>query len=330
MSENNETLQDSVYLPASTVMADANPSLDLAKLSNIQDNPAVAYLVSLGSKRSRQTMSSFLGITAGMLGYPGLQNCPWGELRRHHVTAVIELLRDSGKAPATINTYLSGIKGVAHEAWVMKLLDTESYQHIKDVRSVRGSRLPKGRALQREEIRTLFFTCESDTRAMGLRDAAIFAVLIGCGLRRSEIVALDFEHVIQREQALKVLGKGNKERLAYMPDGTWQRVSQWIEEVRGDYAGPLFPRIRRHDDVTSSRMSDQAIYHILDSRRIESGLEKFAPHDLRRTFASSMLENGEDIITVKDAMGHASVATTQKYDRRGDERLKEASKRLKF
>ncbi len=58
-------------------------------------------------------------------------------------------------------------------------------------------------------------------------------------------------------------------------------------------------------------MSDQAIYHILDTRRVETGLEKFAPHDLRRTFASSMLDNGEDIVTVKDAMGHSSIATTQ-------------------
>ncbi|MCV5688813.1 site-specific integrase, partial [Escherichia coli] len=89
-----------------------------------------------------------------------------------------------------------------------------------------------------------------------------------------------------------------------------------------------FPRIRRFDDVTGERMSDQAIYHILETRRVEAGLEMFAPHDLRRTFASSMLDNGEDIVTVKDAMGHSSIATTQKYDRRGDERLKRASQRL--
>lgn len=138
------------------------------------------------------------------------------------------------------------------------------------------------------------------------------------------------ESVITRDRALRVLGKGNKERIAYVPDGAWQRLMRWVEEVRGEQPGPLFQRIRRFDDVTADRMTDQAIYHILETRRIEAGLEKFAPHDLRRTFASAMLDNGEDIITVKDAMGHASVTTTQKYDRRGDERLKQASRRLEF
>ncbi len=296
----------------------------------VYDNPAIAYLVSLGSKRSRQTMKSFLDIVAKMLGYQNVQDCTWHALRRHHVQAIMEMLSDSGKAPATINTYLSALKGVALEAWTMKQLDTDNFQHIKQVRSVRGNRLPKGRALERYEIKTLFFTCENDVSTKGLRDAAILGVLVGCGLRRSEIISLDMKHIIRREQALRVMGKGNKERLSYMPEGTWARLTRWIDEVRGDHAGPLFTRIRRHDDVTDDRLSDQAIYHILETRRIESGLEKFAPHDLRRTFASVMLDNGEDIVTVKDAMGHSSITTTQKYDRRGDERLKNAARNLSF
>lgn len=299
-----------------------------SSLQNIHDNPAIAYLLSLGSKRSRQTMGSFLNIVAKMIGFQNLRDCAWSSMRRHHILAVLEMLSDSGKAPATINTYLAALKGVALEAWTMKQIDTDSFQHIKQVRSVKGSRLPKGRALERHEIRSLFFTCESDLSSKGVRDAAILGVLLGCGLRRSEIVALDMVDMIYKDRALKVLGKGNKERIAYVPGGAWKRLEKWVEEVRGEHEGPLFPRIRRFDDVTGERMSDQAIYHILETRRVETGLEKFAPHDLRRTFASSMLDNGEDIVTVKDAMGHSSIATTQKYDRRGDERLKRASQRL--
>lgn len=302
--------------------------LDDDRLNTAQRNPAVAYLLSLGSKRSRQTMGSFLRIVANMLQYPDIFTCPWGELKRFHVQAIIEMLQDSDKAPATINTYLSAIKGVAMEAWSMSLIDTDTYQHIRHIRSVKGSRLSKGRALSPAEVRSLFFTCESDGSGKGLRDAAIIAILVGCGLRRSEVVALDYESIMPREQALKVLGKGNRERVAFMPRGTWTRLNTWVEEVRGERPGALLTRIRKFDDVTSERMSDQAIYHILETRRIESGLEKFAPHDLRRTFASSMLDNGEDIITVKDAMGHSSIATTQQYDRRGDDRLKDAAQRL--
>ncbi|TGC12217.1 tyrosine-type recombinase/integrase [Escherichia sp. E4385] len=293
-------------------------------------NPARAYLLSLNSPRSRQTMASFLGIVARMLGAANAETCPWGSLRRHHIMAVAELLRDTGRATATINTYLSALKGVAKEAWMLKLMDVESFQHILAVRNFRGSKLQRGRALHREEVRQLFQVCETDRSCRGPRDAAMLGVLLGCGLRRSEVVGLDLSDIVTYERALRVLGKGNKERLAYMPEGTWARLQTWIEQVRGEAPGPLFTRIRRFDDVTCARLTDQAVYHILQVRQSEAGIEKCAPHDLRRTFATALLENGEDLITVKDAMGHASVTTTQKYDRRGEQRLRRARDKLNF
>lgn len=291
-------------------------------------SPARAYLLSLNSPRSRQTMASFLGIVAGMLGAASLESCNWDSLRRHHVMAITELLRDTGRATATVNTYLSALKGVAKEAWMLKLMDVESFQHIRAVRNLRGSRLPRGRALPPEEIRSLFGACEADDSSIGVRDAALLAVILGCGLRRSEAVGLDLSDIVTDERALRVLGKGNKERLAYTPAGTWQRLQKWVEEVRGEKEGPLFTRIRRFDTLTNDRLTDQAVYHVLQVRQRQAGIEKCAPHDLRRTFATAMLDNGEDLITVKDAMGHASVTTTQQYDRRGEARLRKARDRL--
>ena len=158
--------------------------------------------------------------------------------------------------------------------------------------------------------------------------AAMLAVILGCGLRRSEAVGLDLRDVVTHNRALRVLGKGNKERLAYVPAGAWQRLQIWIDEVRGETPGPLFTRIRRFGDVTLNRLTDQAVYHILQVRQGQAGIGKCSPHDLRRTFATAMLDNGEDLITVKDAMGHASVTTTQQYDRRGEQRLRDARDRL--
>ncbi|HBQ8586969.1 TPA: integrase, partial [Klebsiella pneumoniae] len=149
-------------------------------------SPARAYLLSLNSPRSRQTMASFLGIVAGLLGAMSLESCSWGSLRRHHVMAVTELLRDTGRATATVNTYLSALKGVAKEAWMLRLMDVESFQHIRAVRNLRGSRLPRGRALPPDEIRALFSACGADNTSIGVRDAAMLGVILGCGLRRSE------------------------------------------------------------------------------------------------------------------------------------------------
>ncbi|MDU3074783.1 MAG: tyrosine-type recombinase/integrase [Mixta calida] len=293
-------------------------------------NPAQAYLIGLSSAASRQTMKSFLNIVAGMLGFTSLQSCAWGSLRRHHIRGLLEMLQVSGRAPATINTYLSALKGTAREAWMMKQMDTESYQQILAERAVRGSRLTRGRALAPEEIHALFHSCEKDTGCKGPRDAAMLAVMLGCGLRRSEVVDLDYASILHKKQALIVRGKGNKERLAFMPEKVWQRIHIWTDTIRGEQEGPLFTRIRSGDDVTFQRMTPQAVYHILGQRRADSGIDVCAPHDLRRTFASMMLDNGEDLITVRDAMGHASVTTTQKYDRRGDDRLRKAAGKLKF
>ena len=79
-------------------------------------SPARAYLQSLNSPSSRQTMASFLNIVAGMLSADSLESCNWGSLSRHNVMALTELLRDTDRATATVDTYLSASKGVAKEA----------------------------------------------------------------------------------------------------------------------------------------------------------------------------------------------------------------------
>lgn len=291
-------------------------------------NPAAAYLMSLGSERSRQTMRSFLNIVADMLGAPDLLTCQWSQLRRQHVQAILAKLRQAGRAPATINTYLAALKGVALEAWTLKQLDTDSYQHIKQVRAVSGSSLGRGRALGKDEIKDLICTCESDTSCRGVRDAAIISIMLGCGLRRSEVVALNYESIDWAQGSLVVLGKGRKQRVAYMPEGSRERLQRWVEEVRGNDPGPLFTRIRRYDDVTNHRLSDQAIYYILQERRLEAALDSIAPHDLRRTFATTLLKEEVDIRTVQRAMGHANIATTAIYDLRDDEALRQASQKI--
>jgi site-specific recombinase XerD len=124
---------------------------------------------------------------------------------------------------------------------MLKLMDVESFQHIRAVRNLRGSRLPRGRALPPEEVRALFAACEADDSSIGIRDAAMLAVILGCGLRRSEAVVLDLCDVVTNERALRVLGKGNKERLAYMPTGTWQRLKSGLKKFAGRRKGRCSP-----------------------------------------------------------------------------------------
>lgn len=79
---------------------------------------------------------------------------------------------------------------------------------------------------------------------------------------------------------------------------------------------------------SANSLTEDAIFKILRSRAKEFGLEAFAPHDLRRTYATRLFELGGDVNVVRQAMGHASILTTQRYDKRGEEALKQLSKRL--
>ncbi len=155
---------------------------------NAPVSPARAYLLSLNSHRSRQTMASFLNIVAVMLGAASPESCSWGSLRRHHVMAVTELLRDTGRATATVNTYLSALKGVAKEAgcsgsWMWRASSISG----RSVTCAAVGCPAVGRCPG--EIRALFAVCEADRSCLGARDAAMLAVILGCGLRRSEVVS---------------------------------------------------------------------------------------------------------------------------------------------
>lgn len=291
-------------------------------------NAAVAYLMSLGSVTSRETMTSFLNIVAQITGNESLHKCNWASMRRHHIQAIIETLKNAGKAPNTINAYLSALRGVALEAWNLKQIDTDTFQRIKQIKSVSGSRLPKGRALNRSELDLLYAVCLKDESAIGVRDLAIFSVLVGSGLRRSEIVSIDMENIMFSDHAFKVIGKGNKERLAFIPQEAWDNMMAWIKDYRGEQDGPLFCRIRKFGDVTDERLSDQAIYYLLGKRQMEAGLEKITPHDLRRTVATMLDNNGESLATIKDYLGHASINTTQRYIRHNEDKKKTAAERL--
>lgn len=308
---------------------------------DVGQNAAVRYLLSLKSDQSKVTMQSFLNNVARIIGFSDLHSCPWGSLRRHHVLAIVSLLSSKpdengsdidqrkGKAPATVNTYLAGIKGVCKEAWFLHQLNVEDYQQIKEVKGDSGSRLPKGRALRPEEVRLLLQACDEDEKRLGLRDGAMLAILAGCGLRRAEIVNLDVASLVRKDRTLKVIGKGNKERIAFIPAGAWTRLTAWLDAADLQ-DGPMFTRIRRHGAMTSERMSSQSVYHILHERSLQAGIENVAPHDLRRTYATTLFEKGIDIITVKDNLGHASITTTQRYDKRSDERRRKASEVIDY
>ena len=296
---------------------------------------AGAYLASLKSDVGRRGMLSQLCKVARLLGFAGIDQVNWAAaLNAANVRAILSALTkektdektDENKnlAPASIATALNALKGVARACWERGTLDTETYQRIRSIRPPAGSRLPAGRDIDAGERLALMQTTARDKTPAGVRDAAILAMLIATGMRRAELCGLRMSDVDLQSGKLRVIGKGDKERTAYLRNGALRYLRDWLA-VRGDGPGPIFCRINKAGRIfPEGALSTTAMHKIITKRAAEAGLSDITPHDFRRTYAGELLDAGQDIATVAALLGHASVTTTARYDRRG-ERAKEAA-----
>jgi len=163
-------------------------------------------------------------------------------------------------------------------------------------------------------------------KPLGLRDLAILEVLYSCGIRASELEALNLSNIDFDERLVKVIGKGNKERIVPIGRQALQAVrnyleaTQYLREKTGPHSldAPLFINFR------GGRLSARSIGRIIKRYAIESGLtSEISPHSMRHTFATHLLDGGADLRSVQELLGHKSLSTTQKYTHVSLDRLME-------
>lgn len=292
-------------------------------------NPAESYLLSLDSDVSRVSMSSYLNLIAHLLQKGSdHKTCDWSRLTYAEAVRIRDCFRD-GRAPATVNTYLAALKGVARECWRLQLMDVETYQQIKEIKRLRGSRSNKGRAVNVEELNAILDHCMQSDGPTAIRDAAIIALCFGAGLRRSEVASLKLSSYDPQSGSVRVIGKGNKERSNALPARAIEILECWLDE-RGRDDGPLFVRIYKGGKISLTRITGQTIYDIVIRRYQQAGLRRLTPHDLRRSFATHLFKNGEDLLTVMNLMGHSDPSATRPYDKRGIEHQNRAARNLRM
>lgn len=317
--------------------------------------PATVYIQSL-SKGSQRTMRGALfSLVQLMLPDQDLSDdvitvFPWEQLRFEHTTIVRARLAERYKS-STANKHLAALRGVLKAAWQLQLMSAEDYHKAASVKAVRGTSLPTGRSLREGELRALLLTCQQDATIKGCRDLALIALLFATGLRRQEVTLLDLADYDQETHALRVRGKGQKERLVYVEaPGAYEALHTWLA-LRGPESGPLFVRIRRGGHLVRAvvpqqedaayykegnaeaglpiapfqRLTEQGIYAIVLERVEASGILELTTHDFRRNFIGELLDNGVDLSTAQKLAGHASPTTTARYDRRPEATKKRAA-----
>lgn len=254
----------------------------------------------------------------------GTQDCyelDWAGLTYQDTARVREGLA-AHFATRTANYGLCALRGILKDCWRLGLMSHEEFRRATDLAAVRGDNTAAGRVLTVEELVSLFQACAQDESAMGIRDSAILATLYSTGLRRSELLALNVADY--KDGVLKVRGKGNKIRLAYVVGEARKMLEGWLEHRTGA-TEPVFVAVNKGGNIAKHRLDGRSLAEVLRKRARGAGVEPFSPHDMRRTTATHLLDRGIDIGTVQQMLGHRHVATTLLYDRRGERAKQKAA-----
>ncbi|NRQ36143.1 tyrosine-type recombinase/integrase [Nonomuraea sp. NN258] len=298
-------------------------------------DPYHVYLDSLTSPESRRTMRGCLDRLARLL--TGDETAtgagqPWHLLRYEHTVRIRTLLTDQGWSANYVNKHLVALRRVLKEAWRLGQTSAEDFARASDLAPVRQHRLPTGQHVPPEVVGAALSAC--DDSPAGVRDAALIAVLYSTGCRRAEIGGLSLSDYDPAGRSLRVRGKRDKERLVYLTREAIGLLERWLA-VRGGGPGALFSPIGKYGhlrtrDGRPAGMTGQAIADVLARRFGAAGASRRTAHDFRRTFIGELLDAGVDLATAQALVGHASPATTARYDRRPDKTRRDAVDRLRL
>lgn len=223
-------------------------------------------------------------------------------------------LEQRGYAPATINLRLAAVRRVAYEAADAGLLSPELAAGIRRVKGVRRIGVRLGNWLTPEQGRRLLeVTTPSSPRE--LRDQAMVAMLIGCGLRRAELLALQLESIQQREEhwvIADLVGKGGHVRTVPIPAWVKNHVDAWTAAAAITH-GSVFRAINKAGRVWGEGMSPKVLWNVVRAAAGRAGIDKLAPHDLRRTCARLCHLAGGELDQIQFLLGHVSIQTTERY-----------------
>jgi site-specific recombinase XerD len=230
------------------------------------------------------------------------------------VQAWVAYLQGQGLSSSTINLRLSAVRKLAVEASDNGLMDATLAQGIGRCKGIKRAGVRTGNWLTKQQTEELLL-CPDTGRLIGMRDRALLATLVGCGLRRSEVSALTFPHLQQRDARwviVDIFGKGGRIRSVPMPSWTKVAIDEW-SVAAGINEGLVFRSMNNKGALTGSPLLPQNVMVAVTKYGAQIGIPALAPHDLRRTFAKLANRGGSALQQIQLSLGHASIVTTERY-----------------
>lgn len=276
-------------------------------------------------KLTPNTEKAYKGKLAAFRAY--CDGCGWHAptpalLRPTVLEAWLAHRRRCGKSHEDCKQGRTAVLWAARQAKRAGLISATDLADLAEVKVSGGGGVRQGRWLTAEDLQRLV----RSQRGAGLRpvrDRAILALLAGCALRRAELCDLRLSHLQEIDgepvAIVNLVGKGSKVRSVAIP--LWARpyVRRWLAAYREQCdPGPAAPLVSAVDGggrgaATTEPLRPASVHRILRQATAAAGLPDVAPHDLRRTAAALMERGGADLRAIRDALGHASVATTERY-----------------
>jgi site-specific recombinase XerD len=283
----------------------------------------------------------------------------WHLLRAEHTQRIRALIgqatslqKDGTREPWSLayrNKHVVALRQVLDRAWLLGLMTADERDRAQRVDQFEGSTLPAGGHLPIERVGALMAACDADLdpldveepvkpeelRRVALRDAAMIAALYSTGVRRFELAGVALADYDPAARSLRIRGKRSKEWMVYLTARAVGRIEAWLTVRRREPGGlfaPFTPRgrhIRRDEHGRIAFMDARTVSNVLGERAAQAGRDE-APraHDFRRTFIGELLDAGVDLATAQALVGHASPATTAKYDRRPERTRRAAVDKL--
>lgn len=238
---------------------------------------------------------------------------------RSRITDYMSQLKNKGLAAATIARKLAAIKSF------YRFMTAEGYMDANPAEVVeagtKGIRLP--RVLSEDEVERLLAQPDITT-AEGFRDCTMLEVLYATGMRVSELIGLTLERVNLNMKYIIAFGKGSKERIVPLGSVAAGFLEKYLDEVR--------PKLTHEDRVTDivflafggHELTRQRFWQIIRTYGRAAGInKKLTPHILRHSFATHLLDNGADLRSVQELLGHSDISTTQIYTHLTNKRLRD-------
>jgi len=242
------------------------------------------------------------------------------EVEQKHLQAFLKWINDMGMSPYTQARVISGIRAFYNYLIIENIVRNDPTELIESPKINR--KLPD--VLSVEEINALIGAIDLSL-PQGERNKAILETLYGCGLRVSELINLKISDIYFNEGFVRIIGKGNKERLAPIGKVAMKQIRIYMEQVR------LHQEIEKNStDIVflnrrGAKLSRQMVFLIIKSLATKIGLKKkIGPHTFRHSFATHLIERGADLRAVQDMLGHESITTTEIYTHLDREFLRDA------